>query len=81
MKQNVTLSIESRLLKRAKLFAARRGVSISKLLADDLQSMVEQETRYEQAKRQALNLLNQKFSLGGQGVRNREELHDRAALR
>lgn len=81
MKQNITLSIDRRLLKQAKVFAARRGISISQLLANDLQALTEQQTSYEQAKHRALDLLKKKFRMGGKGVQDRDALHDRAVLR
>lgn len=81
MKQNITLALEQDLLKAARAFAARRGTSISALLTDELQAKIEQERRYEQAKQTALALLEAPWSLGGQGMGRREDLHDRTALR
>lgn len=81
MKQNITLSIDRRLLKQARVFAARRGISISQLLANDLQALTEQQASYEQAKHRALDLLKKKFRMGGKRVQDRDALHDRAVLR
>lgn len=81
MKQNVTLSLETDLLQQAKVLAARRNLSLSKLLAEDIAVQVAQARQYDQAKQQALVLLNQKFALGGQRVQDRDELHDRQNLR
>lgn len=81
MKQNITLSIERRLLKQARAFAAQRGISISQLLANDLQALIEQQAHYQQAKHQALDLLKKKFRLGGKGAGGRDALHDRNVLR
>ena len=54
MKQNITLSLEKPLLKRTRIAAARRGMSISMLLADELRILVEREDAYEEAKAKAL---------------------------
>mgnify|MGYP001562796962 CR=1 FL=1 len=81
MKQNITLSVESELLRQAKQLAAKRHLSLSKLLAEDLAAHVAQAKQYEQAKQQALAWLEQKFHMGGKGIENREALHDRQNLR
>ncbi|MDD5330288.1 MAG: hypothetical protein PHX38_09805 [Sulfuricella sp.] len=81
MKQNITLSMETELLHQAKQLAAKRRLSLSRLLADDLAEQVAQAQQYELSKRQALAWLEQKFPLGGEGVKNREALHDRQNLR
>ncbi|NJD36344.1 MAG: hypothetical protein FIA96_16205 [Betaproteobacteria bacterium] len=81
MKQNITLALEQDLLKAARAYANRRGISISGLLAEELRAKVEQESQYQQAKQTALALLENPWSLGGRGVVDREDLHDRAALR
>ncbi len=81
MKQNITLAMESDLLRQAKQLAARRHLSLSKLLAEDLASQVGQSQQYEQSKQQALAWLERKSPLGGEGVKDREALHDRQDLR
>jgi hypothetical protein len=81
MKQNITVSIEARLLKRARVVAAERGISVSSLLANELRQIVEREAAYEQAKSKALALLAEPFRLGGRRIKDRAALHDRAGLR
>jgi hypothetical protein len=65
MKQNVTLSIEKDLIKKGKVMAARKDTCISKMLADMLKEMVENDDRYEAAKRSALQLSKKGLHLGG----------------
>jgi len=77
MKQNITLSIDEQLLRKAKVFAAQRGTSISGLLAQELQRMIEAQGAYEQSENKAMSLLEQRFSLGGQKITDRSLLHDR----
>lgn len=77
MRQNITLSLDSATLQQARELAARRHVSISKLLAEDLKGQVARSNDYEQAKRQALNFLAQTaFNLGGEYL-SREDAHAR----
>jgi len=75
-KQNVTLSLTRRVLKKAKILAARRETSISGLLSQEIESLVASEEAYERAERQALALLEQGFHLGGK-IAVREKLHER----
>jgi hypothetical protein len=77
MKQDITLAIEAKLLRKAKLLAARRGASLSGLLAEDLAARVKEAEAYEQARRQALSLFEQKLPLGGKGMGDRGRLHER----
>jgi len=81
MTQNITLALDKQLLKRARVFAARRGTSISAMLAAELRRLVEAEETYEQAKTKALEHLGSPFPLGGAGIIDREALHDRQGLR
>jgi hypothetical protein len=79
-KANITVAIEPGLLKKARAVAARRGQSVSALLADELRDLVAEDTRYTAARRRALSLLLSPLSLGGAPPR-REELHERRRLR
>ena len=76
MKQNITLSLEKDLLRKARILAAKKSTSISRLIADELASIVQKTEQYERAKRQALVDLQQGYHLGGQPAA-REELHER----
>jgi len=77
MKQNVTLSIEKEIIKKGKVVAARRDTSISRMLADLLKGMVENDERYEAAKRSALQQLKKGIRLGGKITWKREDLYAR----
>lgn len=77
MKQNITVSLDSTTLQRAKQLAARRNLSVSKLLATDLAEQVEADLRYDQARRQAMAWLKEgEFDLGGDYL-SREAVHER----
>lgn len=76
-KQNVTVSLNRQVLKKAKILAARRETSISGLLAQQIELLVESEEGYERAQRQALALLDKGFHLGGVVQTSRDQLHER----
>jgi len=81
MKQNLTLAIDRRLIKRARVLAAQRGTSISGLLAEELERLVNDHQAWERAKARALALMESGFHLGGGPLPSREELHDRKSVR
>lgn len=76
-KQNVTISLSRRVLKKAKILAARRETSISGLLAQEIEFLVSNDEAYERAERQALAFLDHGFHLGDVIRADRDELHDR----
>lgn len=80
-KQNITLSLDQQLLRKAKVLAAKRDISISGLLAQQIEVLVGEEEAYERAQRQALNLLDHGFHLGGVIRARRDDLHERKDLR
>ena len=77
MKQNITLNLEKEIIKKGKVVAARKDTSISRMLSDLLKSMVENDERYEAAKRSALQLLKMGVHLGGRIDWKREDLYER----
>jgi hypothetical protein len=77
MKQNITLSIEKELLKRAKLIAAKKETSVTKLLTEQLAKIVLEDDQYNSAKKRALAMLKRGLHLGGSIIAKREELHER----
>jgi len=77
MRQNITISLDKRLLRKAKILAAKQGTSISGLLAGQIDLLVGEDELYERAERQALALLEQGFHLGGVIRASRDVLHER----
>jgi len=77
MKQNITLSIQKELLKKAKLMAAKKDTSVTKLLTEQLTKMVSEDDQYDSGKKRALAILRKGFHLGGSIIAKREELHER----
>jgi hypothetical protein len=79
-KQNITVAIEPQLLKKARAVAARRGRSVSALLAEELRQLVEEDRAYDAARRRAFALFLKGLPLGGAPLK-RDALHERHRLR
>jgi ribbon-helix-helix CopG family protein len=77
--QNITLSLPEEDLREARVLAARRGTSISQLLARMLRETVERETGYDAAKEHSLDILREGMDLGtgGRMTWTRDDLHER----
>jgi len=76
-KLNVTVSLSRQTLQKARVLAARRATSISKLLAAQIEALVGDDEAYRRAERRALALLKKGFSLGGVIHGTRDEWHER----
>jgi hypothetical protein len=78
--QNITLSIPKEILLKVKLMAVKRQTSVSGLLTQTLEKLVQQEEAYAHAQRRHLQWLEQGADLGtgGQMLIQRDELHERA---
>ncbi|HXP78401.1 MAG TPA: hypothetical protein VN976_00720 [Verrucomicrobiae bacterium] len=76
-KQNLTVSLDLKTIRLAKILAARRSTSISGLVANQIEILVGEEEAYERAERQAMSLLEHGFHLGGVIRASRDELHER----
>lgn len=77
--RNITLSLPEETLREAKIVAARRGTSVSALLAVALSELVAHESGYAAAKERSLTALGRGRNLGTRGeiVWERDELHER----
>jgi hypothetical protein len=76
-KQNLTVSLPQQTIRKAKILAARRGSSISGLLAKQIELLVGEDEAYERAQRQALALMDKGFHMGGVIRATRDEWHER----
>ena len=77
MKQNVTISLEKEIIKKAKIIAAQKETSVTRMLSEELKQLIQKEERYQQAKKKALIYLDSGFHWGGKIRATREELHAR----
>ena len=77
--QNITLSLPEEDLREARILAARRGTSVSQLLARVLRETVERESGYGAARERNLALLREGADLGTGGcvTSSRDDLHER----
>lgn len=75
-RRNLTLQLDEDVIRRAKVVAARRGTSVSGLVAQELEEMVERDARFEEAKERAFRALGTATGRGGPRW-SREELHER----
>jgi hypothetical protein len=76
MKQNITLSLDRNVLKKVKVLAAKKDVSVTRLLAEELTKIVHEDDQYESSKRRAMARLKKGFHLGGFTFTRRDELHE-----
>jgi hypothetical protein len=79
-RQNITLSLPKDTLLKVKLIAVKRQTSVSGLLTQTLERLVEHEDSYAHARRRHLEWLKRGVDLGtaGQVSASRDELHERA---
>jgi hypothetical protein len=77
--RNVTVSLDEEVALWARVEAARRDTSVSRLLSDLLRERMARENGYEQAMRSALD--RAPFLSGGAPYLSRDEVHERSRLR
>ncbi len=78
---NITVKVDSDLAKEAKVLAARRGTSLSRLVAEQLKALVQGDQAYVAARRRALRRLKRGYDLDWERPESRDMLHDRESLR
>jgi hypothetical protein len=81
VKRNVTVSLDEETARWARVEAARRDTSVSRLLGDFLRERMRRAGEYEDSMREFL--ARRSVALKGRRSRypDREDLHDRAGLR
>jgi hypothetical protein len=78
MKRNLTVELDVETIRKARVLAAKRDTSISRLVAGEIERLVSEADTYENAKAQALALLEEGFDMGSKGILpSRDELHER----
>lgn len=75
-KRNLTVQLDEDVICQAKVVATRRGTSVSGLVAQQLQELVEADGRYEIAHRRARAAMGESTPRGGRRWL-REDLYDR----
>lgn len=77
MKRNLTVQLDEETIAKARVLAARRSTSVSKLVAHEIDKLVGEDDTYQRARAVALKHLSRGFHLGGGGPPDRDALHDR----
>jgi len=77
--RNVTVTLEERVARWARIEAARQDTSVSQLLAGILKERMRETDEYDQAMREAL--ARKPFLKTDGKYLSREEVHDRARFR
>jgi len=73
--QNLTVQLDAEVIRRAKVLAARRGTSVSGLVAQQLEKLTAADERYQRARESALRMLEQARDRGGRQW-TRDELYE-----
>jgi len=76
-KTNITLKLDSMLLREAKILAAEEGTSISAMLATRLAQVVRERKTYDRARKRALARLRSGLDMKWTRPNSRDELHQR----
>lgn len=77
MKANITLKLDTDVLREARILAAEEGLSVSGLLAAKLDEIVRRRKGYDRSRKRAVARLHKGFDLGWTAPRSRDELHER----
>lgn len=77
MKRNLTVQLDEDTVRHAKVLAARRSTSVSRLVAEEITRLVNEDTAYRRAHEVAAVHLRKGFRLGGGRLPSRDSLHDR----
>lgn len=75
--RNVTISLDDDLVRRAKVEAAKRDLSLSRYIAGMLEDALCREDDYERAMREFFELPDELVSFPGGRPPSRDELYDR----
>ena len=73
---NLTLQLDADVIRRAKVVAAKRGTSVSAMVAHELSALVDEDARYDESWRQAAELMRGAAPRGGRSWQ-RDSLHER----
>jgi len=79
--KNVTVSLDDETYRRARVKAAERDTSVSALVRDFLISLSKEETDFERGKRLQDEVLSSIGAFSAKDRLDRDQVHDRRALR
>jgi hypothetical protein len=78
-KQNITLSLPREILKKGKMLAAKKGVSLNELVRELLQANTENEEEYQASAERQIKRMKEGIRLGTKGKISwkRDQLYQR----
>ena len=79
--KNVTITMDEEVARWARVAAAERNTSVSRMVGEILRERMESERRYELAREQFGAVEPRPLRQPGERLPSRKELHDRAGLR
>lgn len=79
--KNVTVTLEEETARWARVAAAKRDTSVSRMLGEMLQERMIREQGYASAARDFFSVAPRQLRTAGQPLPDREDLHDRAGFR
>lgn len=74
---NITIRVDRRLAQDARVWAAKRGSSLSRHVAEELERLVRRDEHFEAARTRALRRLSKAPELGWEKPESRDALHER----
>jgi hypothetical protein len=77
MKANITLKLDTDLLREARILAAEKDTSVSAMLAERLEEIVRERKSFDRARKRALARLRQGMDLRWTPPSSRDEIHER----
>ncbi len=77
MKRNITVQLDEATVQKARVAAAKRGSSISRLLAEQIEALARLDGDYDRAMHDALAELERGYDLGGGPYPPRADVYDR----
>jgi hypothetical protein len=79
--KNVTITLDEDVAHWARVEAAKRDTSMSRLVGEMLRERMRSVDAYEEARRQFFAIKPRPLQSGDASLPSREEIHDRAGLR
>jgi hypothetical protein len=79
--RNVTITLDDRTAAWARIYAAQRNMSVSRMISELLRGRMREVREYDDAMRRFLAKGPVRLGRSGQRYATREALHDRARLR
>jgi post-segregation antitoxin (ccd killing protein) len=77
MKRNITVQLDDSTIQKARVVAARRSMSISRLVSEEIERTAAKDLSWKVAQKTALSQLAQPFHLGGGKLPSRDSLYER----